>query len=114
MISGVMVPMVLLVPLSVTFVMFHMIIGALRVRFRLILVCGKIICLCRIVCAHASVCIISLGELMILVPGVRQRLTLQVPVISIDLNSSILKSILSMRTLIKVNFKALQRNNDIL
>lgn len=99
--------MVLLVPLSMSSIMFHVVIGALRIRFRLILICGEIICLCRIVCAYAGVCIISLGELMILAPGVRQRLTLRGPVISIRLNSSSLMSILIVRALIIANLIAL-------
>lgn len=116
MVSGiVVVPVVLVVSASSLSIIHYSIIRALRVRFRIILICGEIIGLHRFFCAHAGVCIISMGELMILrllVPGVRQRLTLRVSPMSIDLNSSILISVFLMRALIIVNFIVLQRDID--
>lgn len=103
----VVVPMVLIVSVF-SFSIINSGISDLRVGFGLILVCER--SLCRFFCAYAGVYIISLGERMILAPGVRQRLTLRV--ISIDLNSSILISVLIMGALIIVNFTVLQRDID--
>lgn len=67
MVSGIVV-----VPVALVFFIFsssiihYSVISALSVWFRIILICGEIIGLCRFFCAHAGVCIISLGELMIL------------------------------------------------
>lgn len=94
---------VLLVHVSSFSVIFHMITGTLRVWFRLKL-SGKITGLCHFVCAHACACIICLCELMILVPGVRQRLTLRGTPMSINMSSSILICILIVQPFIIVIF----------
>lgn len=111
MVSGiVVVPVVLVVSASSLSIVHYSVIGALRVWFGLILICGEIIGLRRLFCAHAGVRIIALGKLILwlLVPGVRERLTLRV--MPVDRSSSILISVLILRALIIVNVIVLQRD----
>ena len=108
-----MVLMALIVPVFSFSIILHIVISALWVWCRLILICGEIIGFCRFFCAHARICIISLGELVIhwlLVPGVRQRFTMRMPLMSIDLDSTVLISVFIMRMLIIVRFIVLQRD----
>lgn len=115
MVSGIIALMALLVPVPSLSIIFHMVVIALRVWFRLILICGEIIRFCRFFCAHARVCIISLGELVVLwllVPGARRRLTLRMPLMSIDLSCTIPIGIVIMRALIIVSFRVLQKDID--
>lgn len=87
------------------------VISAVRIRFTLVLVGGKIIGVCAFFRANAGVCIICMAELMIQVPGVRQRSTLWV--MSIVLTSFILVSVLIVGALIMADFSLLQKDiND--
>ncbi len=110
-----MLPVVLDISVSSLSVVHCSVIRVLRIRFRLKLVCAEIIRLCRFFGAVACVRIFSPGKRMILwllVPGVRQRSSLWVTLMSVDRSSSIPVSVLIMWVLIMICFIVLQRQSD--
>ena len=108
MVNAVVNSVMLIVPASRLSIKHHRVISAWRIWFGLILICREIIG--RFLGTDAGVRIIPLGELMVLVPGLRLRLSLRV--MSIDLNRSILIVVLVLGALIIVRFTVLQRDSD--